>query len=104
MTPLALPRSVAAPPTIVALITCAAIHQDDARKSYLMDLFNGYQAATFPAVMPRLALYLSLTDGRGPTPLAVRLIDGADDDSPPLFSFELPPVRCTRPADRVIDR
>ena len=53
-------------------------------------MFNGDQAPTYPAVMPRLALYLSLTDGRGPTPLAVRLIDGADDDAPQLFGFELP--------------
>ena len=98
-TPLAPPRPVAAPPTVVALITCAGIHQDDARKAYLLGLFNGYQAASFPAVMPRVALYLSLTDGRGPTPLAVRLIDGADDDAPPLFAFDLPAVRFGSPLD-----
>ena len=88
-------RQVAAPPTVVALITCAGIHQDDTRKAYLLGVFNGYQAPTYPAQMPRLALYLSLTDGRGPTPLTVRLVDGADDDAPPLFAFDLPPVRFT---------
>ena len=92
-------RQVAAPPTVVALITCAGIHQDDTRKAYLLGVFNGYQAPTYPAQMPRLALYLSLTDGRGPTPLTVRLIDGADDDAPPLFAFELPPVRFGSPLD-----
>lgn len=82
---------VTVPPTVVALLTCAAIHQDDSRKAYLLGVFNGYIAPQFPATMPRFFVYLSLTDGRGPTPLVVQLVDGADDGTPPLWSFDLTP-------------
>ena len=99
MTPSAPARPAAAPPTVVALNTCAAVHQDDTRKAYLLGLFHGFQAPTFLALMPRLCVYLSLTNGRGPTPLAVRLVDGADDDAPPLFAFDLKVVPFASPLD-----
>ncbi len=92
-------RPIAAPPTVAALLTCAAIHQDDTRKAYLLGVFNGFQSAAYPATMPRLCLYLALTDGHGPTPLVVRLIDAADEFAPPLFAFDIPPVRFGSPLD-----
>ncbi len=89
MPPPAPPHPSAAPPTVVALLTCAAFHIDDTRKAYLLGVFNGYTAPRFPATMPTFFVYLALTDGHGPTPLVVRLVDGADDDAPPLWSFDL---------------
>jgi hypothetical protein len=90
-------RPVAAPPTVAALFACGYVHQDDvSRKASLLSIHAGFQAGAYPAPMPRQFLYLALTDGHGPTLLAVRLVDGRDE---PLFSFELPPVRFGSPLD-----
>src|SRR5437868_4776074 len=93
------PRAVAAPPTVNALLTCAAVHKDDAGKAYLLGVFNGFQAAQYPAPMPRLVLYLALTDGRGAVPVTFLLVDGADEDAPPLFLWETPPITFASPLD-----
>ncbi len=91
-------RPVAAPPTVVALITCAHIYVDDvSRKASLLGVCNGFQAPAFPAQMPRLFVYVALTDGRGPTELSLRLVDGADLGGAPMFNIDLPTARFASP-------
>src|SRR4051812_7363383 len=86
------------PPSVVALVTCATIYVDDvSRKASLLGVCNGFQAAAFPAPMPPLSVYVALTDGRGPTELSVRLVDGADLGGAPVFSIDLPTARFTSP-------
>jgi hypothetical protein len=63
---------------------------------YLLGLFNGLYADAFPAPMPRSFVYLSVTDGRGPVELSLRLVD-ADDE--PLFEFDVPPALFRSPLD-----
>jgi hypothetical protein len=62
-------------------------------------VFSGFQAATYPAPMPRMVVYLALTDGRGSVPVTLRLVDAADDSAPPLFRFDTPPVPFASPLD-----
>jgi hypothetical protein len=90
-------RPLTAPPTVVALLTCAHIYMDEvSRKASLLGVCNGFQAPAFPAHMPRLFVYLALTDDRGPMELSVRLVDGADLGGT-LFSIHLPTARFSSP-------
>ena len=89
----------AAPPTVAALLTCATIYQDDvSRRASLLGVCGGFRAPAFPAEMPRLYVYLALTDGHGPTPVAVRLVDGADE-SRHLFASPILEARFASPLE-----
>jgi hypothetical protein len=78
------------PPTVVALLTCASIYQDDvSRKASLLGVCNGFQSPMFPTQMPRLFVYLAMTDGRGPVHISVRLVDGSDQNPPVFMSPDL---------------
>ncbi len=67
-------------PVCLAIILCDAVIEDKAtNKKSLFGLFNTIGAAKFPVVHPAASLLVTLTDGRGRTPLAVRLANLESD-------------------------
>ncbi len=71
-------------PDIIALIVCDQIITDRlSGKQSLIGLFSTIHSVRFPVVHPQLSIYVALTDGRGKTPLTIRVVD-ADDVRPPL--------------------
>lgn len=71
-------------PDIIALIVCDQIITDRlSGKQSLIGMFSTIHSVRFPVVHPQLSIYVALTDGRGKTPLTIRVVD-ADDVRPPL--------------------
>ena len=75
--------SVASAPYPLAMIICDAILRDAATGKWtLLGCFTGITAVAFPCVQPILAVFISLTDGRGVTPIKLRLIDAEEEEEP----------------------
>ena len=71
-------------PDVLALLVCDQIITDRLTgKQSLIGMFSTIHSARYPVVHPQLAVYVALTDGRGKTPLTIRIVD-ADDNRPPL--------------------
>lgn len=71
-------------PDVLALLVCDQIITDRlSGKQSLIGMFSTIHSASFPVVHPQLCVYVALTDGRGKTPLTIRIVD-ADDSRPPL--------------------
>ena len=69
------------PPFPLAIVVADAIHRDPATgKSYILGTFSGLAAADFPASHPSLALYVSLSGGRGKVPVRVDFVRTNEDD------------------------
>ena len=72
-------------PYPLAMVICDHIWVDPGTgKKTLLGLFSMIHAKKFPAKHPLLAVHVSLTDGRGVTPIRLRLVD-AEDDSEPIL-------------------
>jgi hypothetical protein len=76
------------PPTVLALLPCETIGVDGRGRTCILGVFYRFHAPNFPSKLERCALYLSVTDGHGPTPLTLRLVDG-EDESVQLFAMDL---------------
>jgi hypothetical protein len=75
-------------PQVLTMTIAEVVHRDGCTGKYsLLGLHNTIAAPTFPCTHPSLAVYLALTDGRGKTPLTLRLIDG-EEERPPVFTVE----------------
>jgi hypothetical protein len=75
-------------PYPLAMIVCDAIWRDPATGKWtLLGCFTGITANAFPCIQPTMAVFISLTDGRGPTPIRLRLVD-ADEEEEPLIEVE----------------
>lgn len=62
-------------PIALALLVCDTISLDPtSKKTSLLGCFSGIASAVFPAVMPRLLVYLELTDGHGDVSLVLKLV------------------------------
>jgi hypothetical protein len=71
-------------PDVLALIVCDQIITDRLTgKQSLIGMFSTIHSVRFPVVHPQLSIYVALTDGRGKTPLTIRVVD-ADDARPAL--------------------
>ncbi|MCP4245436.1 MAG: hypothetical protein GY778_00150 [bacterium] len=71
-------------PDVIALIVCDQIITDRlSGKQSLIGMFSTIHSVRFPVVHPQLSVYVALTDGRGKTPLTIRVVD-VDDARPPL--------------------
>ncbi len=71
-------------PDVLALLVCDQIITDRlSGKQSLIGMFSTIHSVRFPVVHPQLCVYVALTDGRGKTPLTIRIVD-ADDSRPPL--------------------
>lgn len=72
-------------PTQLAMVICDFVYRDPFNNKHtIIGTFNEINASEFPASHPHMTLYLMFTNGRGKTPLKLRIID-ADDEHPPLF-------------------
>lgn len=68
------------PPYALAMIVCDGIHRDPSTgKHTLLGTFSSIAALGFPVTHPGMAVFISLTDGRGKTPLSLKLVS-ADED------------------------
>ncbi|HUU84132.1 MAG TPA: hypothetical protein VM243_11575 [Phycisphaerae bacterium] len=71
-------------PDVLALLVCDQIITDRiSGKQSLIGMFSTIHSARYPVIHPQLAVYVALTDGRGKTPLTIRIVD-ADESRPPL--------------------
>jgi hypothetical protein len=70
------------PPLVLAVLTADAVHRDPATgKLSILGVVNEVRAASYPATLPFLAVYLAVTDGHGEVRLRVRVVDAADGDT-----------------------
>ncbi|MHC4600302.1 MAG: DUF6941 family protein [Planctomycetota bacterium] len=61
-------------PSCLAIVLCDYVIEDKATNNKsLIGLFNRVNATDFPCQHPRMVIFISLTDGRGPTILEVFL-------------------------------
>lgn len=71
-------------PDVLALLICDQVISDRLTgKQSLIGMFSAIRALRFPATHPQLCIYAALTDGRGKTPLTLRIVDG-EDTRPPI--------------------
>ena len=71
-------------PDVLSLIVCDQIITDRLTgKQSLIGMFSRIHAARFPASQPQLCVHVSLTEGRGKTPVMIRIVD-AEDSRPPI--------------------
>jgi len=76
------------PPAVLALVLADIILSEPASgKFYINGTFSAIVSNAFPCTHPRMAVYLAITNGHGPTPINIRLID-VDEDRPPLATVE----------------
>jgi hypothetical protein len=96
------------PPEVLALVIADHVHRDDiAAKFFILGTRASIGAATFPFTCPSLAVYASMIDGRGETPLRLRMID-VDETREPVLDFEttvnfLDPTEEVEIAFRLVD-
>ena len=63
-------------PYPLAMVVCDMIWQDRTTgKYFLLGTFSEIYASSFPAVHPSLCIYAELTDGLGPMPVTIRIVD-----------------------------
>jgi len=71
-------------PDVLSLLVCDQIITDRITgKQSLIGLFSVIHGFRFPLTHPQLCVHASLTDGRGKTPIMIRIAD-ADDARPPI--------------------
>jgi ribonuclease PH len=77
------------PPYAIAMVVCDFIWRDPGTGKFtILGTFSSIAAAAFPCVHPVMAVFVALTDGRGKTPIKLRLID-VDEENDPLFEGDM---------------
>ena len=62
-------------PKCLAILVCEGVVEDSrTRNKCILNTYNTINSPQFPARKDRLAVFVSLTDGRGESPLELRLI------------------------------
>ncbi len=75
-------------PDILSLAVCDQIITDRVTgKQSLIGLFSTIHAVRFPVTHPQLCVHVSMTDGRGKTPVTINIVDG-EDSRPPVVRGE----------------
>jgi hypothetical protein len=70
-------------PDVLSLIVCDQIITDRLTgKQSLIGMFSRIHAARFPASQPQLCVHVSLTEGRGKTPVMIRIVDSDEARAP----------------------
>ena len=78
------------PPEVLALVITDHVHRDnDTGKFFLLGTRSSIGAAAFPFTCPNLAVYASMIDGRGETPIQLRLIDVDEYSGPRKLDHQL---------------
>jgi hypothetical protein len=76
-------------PYALAMVVCDFVWRDPATgKCTILGTFSSIGAPAFPCSHPLMAVFVTVTDGRGKTPVKLRLID-ADEENEPLFEGEV---------------
>jgi hypothetical protein len=76
------------PPEVLALVIADHVHRDeDTGKFFILGTRAEVVARAFPFTCPILAVYASMIDGRGETPLRLRLID-VDESRDAVLEYE----------------
>lgn len=60
-------------PIVTAIHFAHAVRVDSVSNYDLIGLLSKIESANFPIVMPKLAIFLQMTDGRGRLPIKIRL-------------------------------
>ena len=77
-------------PYPLAMVVCDAVWRDPGTgKFFILGTFTTIHSHTFPATHPQLAVYVSLTDGRGTIPVKLTLVSTEQEDVELLFEAEL---------------
>jgi len=75
-------------PQVLTMTIADIVHRDASTGKFsLLGTYNTIAARSFPFTHPSMGVYLALTDGRGKTPLVLRLID-AEEERPPVFTIQ----------------
>jgi hypothetical protein len=75
-------------PYVLAMVVCDNVHVDPTTgKKTLLGLFTSVSASQFPIRINSMVLYAAITDGHGPTPIEVKLVD-VNESRPPIFKAE----------------
>lgn len=75
-------------PQVLTMTIADVVHRDAGNgKFFILGTYNSIATQGFPCIHPVMGVYLALTDGRGKTPLTVRLID-AEEERDPLLMIE----------------
>ena len=70
-------------PYPLAMVICDAVWRSPATGKWtLLGCFSSIASANFPCKHHLLSIFVSLSDGRGKTPVRLCLIDPADEDKP----------------------
>ena len=70
-------------PDVLSLIICDQIITDrQTGKQSLIGMFTNIHAFKFPVTQPLLSVYVSLTEGRGKTPIMIRISDAGETRKP----------------------
>jgi hypothetical protein len=72
------------PPPVVLTLLIADNHILDHRwgQHSVIGIFSQVKATTFPLTLSRLCIYAELSNGRGPVPIQIRIIDAAESRTP----------------------
>lgn len=74
-------------PQVLTLTIADVVHRDPSTGKFsLLGIYNTIAAPAFPTIHPSLGVYFALTDGRGKTPLTLRLVD-AEEERPPVLTI-----------------
>jgi len=66
----------AADPDVLSLIVCDQIITDRVTgKVSLIGMFAAVHSPRFPVTHPQICVYVALTEGRGKTPITIRIVD-----------------------------
>lgn len=83
-----MPQMIQQLPQVLTMTIADVVHRDSSSgKFFILGTYNTIAAQDFPCVHPIMGVYLALTDGRGKTPLTIRLID-AEEEREPLLIIE----------------
>jgi hypothetical protein len=75
-------------PQCLAIILCEGVVEDvRSRNKCILNTFNCVWARTFPVAHDRMTVFVSLTDGRGESPIQVRFMQDAASDQRILFEL-----------------
>ncbi len=70
-------------PDVLSLIVCDQIITDRVTgKVSLIGMFSAVHAPRFPVSHPQICVYVALTDGRGKTPITIRIVDANEARKP----------------------
>ena len=73
----------AADPDVLSLIVCDQIITDRVTgKVSLIGMFAAVHSPRFPVTHPQICVYVALTEGRGKTPIKIRIVDANEARKP----------------------